>query len=157
MKATVVYPMMDGKILLGKKTKKIGVGKWNGFGGKQEPQDRTIEETAARELWEETGKGIQGNPEDLELHAIIDFDNGAFVNFQVYFYMLKKFTGEFKDTDEMVEISWHDKDNMPYDGMLAADRLFVGKIFAGEKFSANIKYNEDMSVVELIEFFPLHN
>lgn len=154
MNATVVFPVKDGKVLLGRKTKKIGVGKYNGFGGKQHG-DETIEHTAARELYEETGLGLKVDNKDLELCAIVDFDNGDFVHFKVYFYIANNFTGEFKDTDEMIDIDWFDVKNMPYDNMLAADKIFVEKIFNGEKFSAKIKYNKDMSEVLSTEFGEL--
>lgn len=156
MKATVVLPMRDDQVLMGKKTKKVGVGMWNGFGGKQEAEDMSMEHTAVRELYEETGSGIVGEMGDLELCAVVDFDNGGHgVNFEVYFYILKKFTGEYRDTDEMIDISWHDKNNIDYDNMLPADRQLFEKIFAGEKFSAKVTFSQDMKKVESIKFADL--
>jgi len=45
----------DGRVLLGRKTRKIGAGKWNGLGGRAEEFDASIEATARREVQEETG------------------------------------------------------------------------------------------------------
>jgi 8-oxo-dGTP pyrophosphatase MutT (NUDIX family) len=41
------------EVLLGMKKRGFGLGKWNGFGGKIEPTDETIEHAAAREITEE--------------------------------------------------------------------------------------------------------
>lgn len=42
------------RLLLGLKKRGVGVGKYNGFGGKLEAGE-TAREAAARELWEESG------------------------------------------------------------------------------------------------------
>jgi 8-oxo-dGTP pyrophosphatase MutT (NUDIX family) len=41
------------RILLGMKKRGFGSGKWNGFGGKVEPSDASIEHAACREMAEE--------------------------------------------------------------------------------------------------------
>lgn len=60
---SLVYPVgQDGRILLGRKKRGMGFGKWNGFGGKIEAGE-TMRECAARELFEESG--LKARPEDL--------------------------------------------------------------------------------------------
>ena len=45
---SLVYPVgQDGRILLGRKRRGMGFGKWNGFGGKIEAGE-TMRECAAR-------------------------------------------------------------------------------------------------------------
>ena len=44
----------ERQLLLGRKKRGFGEGKWNGFGGKLEPGE-TVEEAAVRELQEESG------------------------------------------------------------------------------------------------------
>lgn len=52
---SLVYPVRDdGSILLGRKRRGMGYGKWNGFGGKIEPGE-TMRQCACRELFEECG------------------------------------------------------------------------------------------------------
>jgi 8-oxo-dGTP pyrophosphatase MutT (NUDIX family) len=52
----VVIPTRpDGSVLLGRKARGFGAGKFCGFGGKVEHTDNSIEEAATRELYEETG------------------------------------------------------------------------------------------------------
>ncbi len=72
MRATsLVFPIYaDGKVLLGRKKRGMGFGKWNGFGGKIEDGE-TMRECAVRELYEECG--ISAAVEDLEFVADIYF------------------------------------------------------------------------------------
>jgi len=77
--------------------KKVGSGKWNGYGGKSEPTDKSIFHTACRELFEETGNGIVALPEDLIPKCEVDFffyDNNTDVaDWSVVFFLVKKFSG----------------------------------------------------------------
>lgn len=41
--ATVIYVIQNDKILLGYKKRGFGMGKWNGFGGKVEPNETIVE------------------------------------------------------------------------------------------------------------------
>lgn len=69
---SLVYPLDgQGRILLGRKRRGMGFGKWNGFGGKLEPGE-TMRQCAVRELQEECG--LTAAPEALELVADLYFD-----------------------------------------------------------------------------------
>ena len=62
---SLVFPVApDGRILLGRKRRGMGYGKWNGFGGKIEAGE-TMRECAARELFEECG--LTARPERLTM------------------------------------------------------------------------------------------
>ena len=62
---SLVFPVApDGRILLGRKRRGMGYGKWNGFGGKIEAGE-TMRECAARELFEECGLTVR--PERLTM------------------------------------------------------------------------------------------
>ena len=47
--STLVIIVEPSRILLGMKKRGFGVGKWNGFGGKVEAQDKTVMEGAQLE------------------------------------------------------------------------------------------------------------
>ena len=65
---SLVFPVAsDGRILLGRKRRGMGYGKWNGFGGKIEAGE-TMRECAARELFEECGLTVR--PERLRWWGI---------------------------------------------------------------------------------------
>lgn len=65
---TVCFLLSGDSILLAMKKHGHGVGKWNGVGGKAEP-DETIEQTAIREAQEEIGV----TPKELKKVARVTF------------------------------------------------------------------------------------
>lgn len=58
------------EILLGRKKRGFGVGKYNGFGGKKQ-ENETFRQCAVREIFEEVSLVVQ--PEDLIPVAIMNF------------------------------------------------------------------------------------
>ena len=71
---SLVFPVApDGRILLGRKRRGMGYGKWNGFGGKIEVGE-TMRECAARELFEECG--LTAKPERLTMVGDLYFPPG---------------------------------------------------------------------------------
>ncbi len=152
MKATLVFPIKNGHILLARKMKKVGAGKWNGFGGKPEPQDISIRDTACRELFEETGHGINTTPEDLIPKALIDFfffqNNSTTADFSVVVYTTETFSGEATGTEEMQTPTWFPIESIPYEEMLPADKEFIPKVLSAKNtFYGKVRFNEDMTLV----------
>src|SRR5687768_6008393 len=115
LEATVCFLRKDGKVLLAKKTRGIGAGSWNGYGGRIEAGE-SPEQTAVRELREETQEdpasygGVIAQQEDLEKIAVVDFHNsktdGSTFVCRVHFYFVEKWEGEPEVTEEMVEPTW---------------------------------------------------
>lgn len=145
--ATVSLLVKGNKVLLGLKTKKIGAGCRNGYGGGIE--NETIKHAAIRELEEETGKNsgkeyITTSEEHLEKVAIVDFCNtksdGETFVCRVHFFIIKKWIGEANETDEMVDPLFFDIDNLPLDQMMPADREFFPQILNGKKIVAKANY-----------------
>ena len=102
-KATVVFLLKDGKVLLAVKKKKVGAGRLNGFGGKPEGTE-TLRACAVRELFEESGEGFVVEEQDLLPRARIKFfnqeNNPDIPNMEVAFYVVSKWGGEAKETEE---------------------------------------------------------
>lgn len=159
MKATLTFIINDNKILLAQKKKKIGAGKWNGYGGKPEPSDTTIRDTACRELYEESGKGIVVALEDLVPCAVIDFfffSNDSLVpDWSVIVYIAKIFSGTASETDEAGEPRWFPFDQIPYAEMMPGDELFLSKMLKGESFFGTIRFNEEKTAVIGSSFEPM--
>lgn len=71
---TIIFPIQDNYIFLANKKRGFGAGYLNGYGGKKQPDDLTIEDTAVRELQEEAG--VRALTQDLEKVAVIEFYEG---------------------------------------------------------------------------------
>lgn len=138
IEATVVYPVRaDGTVLLAKKTMKIGMGCWNGYGGGRE-EGETLEQTAVRELYEESG--LIADTKDLEKIAILHAHNhktdGKIVPCAVHFYQAQHCNGEPKSTEEMTDPTWFSVANLPLNDMMPADALWVPSALSGKNSSS---------------------
>ena len=141
MKAVLIYPIKNNKILLGLKQQKVSAGLFSGYGGKQKKEE-TMTATALREFFEETGKRTICSAKDFEPVAIINFslnysDKESF-SMRVFCYTLSYFLGELKDNDEMKNHTWFSFDKIPYKKMLPDYQVFLPKILRGEKFIGEI-------------------
>lgn len=148
---SLVYPVRaDGKILLGRKRRGMGYGKWNGFGGKIEAGE-TMRECAARELFEESALIVR--PEDLVLAGDLYFHQPSDPEWShagvVYF--ARNWTGEARLSEEM-EPKWFLPEAFPYEEMWMADRIWLPMILAGKKIRGTIYFAEDGETVYDSEF-----
>ena len=130
----IVY--LQPKILLGMKKRGFGVGRWNGFGGKLE-SDETVEESAIRELKEESG-----------VEAVDMFKNGM-INFafesneevlEVHIFSVNSFKGEPIETEEM-RPEWFPVDEIPYGNMWTSDKYWLPLLLEGKKFRGNFLFD----------------
>lgn len=146
LNATICCLKKGNQILLALKTKKIGMGRWNGYGGGIEPGENA-KIAAVRELKEETGekepgddKGIIALPEDLEKIALVDFHNtksdGSTFVLRGHIYLVHKWTGELKETEEMINPTWFNIDQIPYEQMMPADKDILPFALSGKKIKA---------------------
>jgi 8-oxo-dGTP diphosphatase / 2-hydroxy-dATP diphosphatase len=129
MTLTLCLHRRDGKILLGKKKRGFGAGKWNGFGGKVE-EGETVEQAARREMAEECGLtptamrkcgelsfAFEGNTQQLDVHV---FDVTAA-------------DGEPTATAEMEPV-WFPEGEIPFAEMWADDPHWMPLYLAGKSF-----------------------
>lgn len=123
------------KVLLGLKKRGFGLGKFNGFGGKMEPNE-TMRACSARELAEESG--IEVSPELLQRRGVLDFNmlsggmtlaNGKIasrIEVHIYSCKLSETRGDLCETDEM-KPTWFDIDAVPLEKMWADDEYWLRK------------------------------
>ena len=144
--ATVVLLKRDDKYCLAKKKRPIHTdGKvlknteniYNGYGGKKDPEDKTILDTAIRELYEETGC-VVASAEDLQLKCVLnsfwdvleaEIENKNNPTMQIYFYVLEKWTNEPRETDEMGEPEWFNVNDIPVHAMPSDNGFFLNKCY----------------------------
>lgn len=159
--ATCCFPLKDNKILLAIKAKYIGQGCWNGYGGGIETGENPAE-AAVRELEEESG-GVIASPENLEKVAEIDFHNtksdGKIFVCKVHFYLVRDWRGEIRETEEMLNPTWFEINNLPIDELMPADKYWLPVVLSGKKIKASPKLGpfqkillEDFEIEEVDSF-----
>lgn len=117
-----------------KKKRKVNAGKWTSYGGKIDAGETELE-CAKREL--ESESGLQVNIHDLQKVAIIDFFNSETDVWRVHTYIITKFSGTPKSTEEMAEPKWFDIDTLDFDTMPWSDVYWLPLL---------LKYNKKLTV-----------
>jgi len=155
--ATLCFPIRSGEVLLAEKQRKIGAGYLNGFGGRVEAIDRSLQETNTREIEEEIGIKIKNAKKMGEIAFHNPSDEEKLKRMKVHIFTATKWDGEPAETDEMKKIAWYKIDSLDYDKFLPADRLFIPQILEGKSVKGLIEYNDDWSVksssIEEVEGF----
>ena len=141
--ATLVYPVRDSEVLLATKTRKIGAGCLNGWGGGVD-QGESIRASAAREFFEETG-GAKVNENELEKIGIVHFKNhksdGVVFVCIVHVYSTKKWTADIISTDEMKNPRWYLISQITQEKLMPADPFWLPRMLTGEKGIAWAEYD----------------
>ena len=131
--------LREGEILLARKKRGFGVGKWNGAGGKPEPGE-PIERTAIRETEEEFGV----TPRDLRRVATLDFffpqtPEYAGWDQQVCVFVGEAWDGEPTESEEMAP-RWFPLDALPLAAMWPDDVHWLPLVLAGKRLRAHFLY-----------------
>ena len=128
--STLCLLVKENQVLLGMKKRGFGAGKWNGIGGKLEDGE-TIEQAAVRELEEEIG--ARAEIEDLKKTGEINFyfkDKPEW-NQRVHVFILEKWKGELKESEEMSP-RWFLHKEIPFGEMWQDDIHWLPKVLSGK-------------------------
>jgi len=141
---TLVLIRNEDKILLGMKKRGFGKGKWNGFGGKVEPNE-TVIQGAIREVKEECGVDLTSN--DLVKLGLIDFEfENDPIHLEGHIFEANNYSGEITESEEM-EPRWFEISNMPYDKMWDSDQFWHSYFFQRQKFQSYFLYDNDDKIL----------
>lgn len=142
LEATLCFLVDGGRVLLAMKTKKIGVGCWNGYGGGIEPGE-SPEQAAVRELAEESG-GITVASGDLEKVAVLDMENhrsdGGVFSCRVHVYLVHRWSGAAAETEEMKTPTWFGFDEVQRLRLMPADKVWLPLVLQGRKLMVQATY-----------------
>ncbi|NKB87694.1 MAG: NUDIX domain-containing protein [Acidobacteria bacterium] len=136
-RATLLFIIKDGKILLIRKKRGLGAGKINGPGGKLDPGE-TWEEAAIREVEEE----ILVTPTDVRECGELRFQFVDGYSIHVRVFAAAHFEGAPTETNEAIPL-WFDLDAIPYAEMWADDELWFPMMFAGTRFTGRFIFDDD--------------
>jgi 8-oxo-dGTP diphosphatase len=128
IRATLMFIVTDGKVLLIEKLTGIGKGKVNGPGGKIDPGE-TAEQAVIRECQEE----LHITPLDGMKMGELCFSMTDIPDIHCHVYIATKFSGEPKATREAIPL-WRAISEIPYEMMWEDDRYWLPKMLDGEKF-----------------------
>ncbi|MDY3974601.1 8-oxo-dGTP diphosphatase [uncultured Veillonella sp.] len=161
MKPTTLCLIINEKnqILLGRKKRGFGAGKYNGFGGKKQ-DDESFRACAVREIFEEVSLVVK--PEDLEPVALMNFQfpYEEELNHINYTYIVRNYEGIPLESEEM-EPQWFNFEDIPYEAMWKGDDMWIPKVLKGQlghvllifgRDNDSVLYSEFKDVGELKEF-----
>ncbi|PIR89820.1 DNA mismatch repair protein MutT [bacterium (Candidatus Gribaldobacteria) CG_4_10_14_0_2_um_filter_33_15] len=137
------------EILLAMKKRGFGAGKWNGVGGKFDPEkDKNVLEAAIREAKEEIGVLIK----DLEKVAVLDFyfpevPEDFNWNQTVHVFIAKDWEGKPEESEEMLP-KWFSFDEIPLSGMWDDDKFWLHHVLEGKKLKAEFIFNKKEQVIK---------
>ncbi|MFA6322352.1 MAG: 8-oxo-dGTP diphosphatase [Candidatus Buchananbacteria bacterium] len=118
------------EVLLIKKKRDFGAGKFNGVGGKVEPGEDLLA-AVIREVKEEVGLDVI----NLQALGFIEFiwpKEKSDWNQRCYIYRTNDFIGEPVETDECCP-HWFSFDQIPYDQMWDDDKYWYAQVLAGQE------------------------
>lgn len=137
-RATLLFIIKEGRILLIRKKRGLGAGKINGPGGRLEPGE-TPEEAAIRETQEELGITALSPSLRGELH--FQFVDGYSLFCSVF--TAPDFRGEPIETDEATPL-WTALEAIPYEEMWADDQHWLPGMLEGRHFRGFFHFDGDV-------------
>lgn len=143
--ASLVFLIKEKQILLAMKKRGFAAGKWNGSGGKPQPEDINIEATARREMLEET----MVTPRKLKKVAILNFyflDKSDWSQ-QVVVFLTQNWQGTPTETEEMAP-KWFNINEIPFDQMWEDDPLWLPKVLDGKIIEGDFLFDENQKMLE---------
>ena len=136
-RATLLFVVREGQVLLIRKLRGLGAGKINGPGGRLEP-DETPAQAAVREVREEIGIV----PDGLVHHGELRFQFTDGYSIHVWVYRADRYSGTLVSTDEAIPL-WIPLDEIPYDEMWADDRIWLPLLLDGRRFDGRFLFDGD--------------
>jgi 8-oxo-dGTP diphosphatase len=144
-KATLLFVLRDGHILLINKKTGLGAGKINGPGGRIDPGE-TAREGAIREVEEELCVTPTGVREAGELS--FQFVDGYSLHGSVF--TASGYDGALCETREAAPL-WTPLARIPYDRMWADDALWLPLMLDGKGFRGYFVFDGDTMLDSLVE------
>lgn len=130
MRATLLFIVQEGRVLLIRKKRGLGAGKINGPGGRIEPDESPLQ-GAIREVQEE----LHVTPLDPQLRGELHFDFTDGLRLHCWVFVAWAFTGTPTETVEAVPL-WTPLAELPLDEMWADDRHWLPALLEGKTFRA---------------------
>lgn len=153
--AVLCFLRQPEEILLARKTRGIGAGLRNGYGGFVEP-DETIEDAIHREVCQESKVCV--DPRFMSRSAVMSFHGsikgGQIFVCEVHVFFAYRWIGEPQATDEMSDPRWFPVDKMPYRDMMAIDRKWLPFILHDCLIIGTSHGHDERIEIDVVNGFP---
>jgi 8-oxo-dGTP diphosphatase len=136
-RATLLFVVRDGEVLLIHKKRGLGAGKINGPGGRLN-NGESPRQAAIREVQEE----LQVTPVGVEYCGELAFQFVDGLSIHVEVFRASDCEGEPQETDEAKPL-WTPVDKIPFAQMWADDRHWIPLMLARQKFSGRFLFDGD--------------
>ncbi len=147
-RATLLFVIRDGQILLIRKKRGLGAGKVNGPGGRIE-EGESPAQCAVREVEEELGV----TPTNLRFGGELAFQFIDAYSIHVHVFSATDCRGDAVETEEAIPL-WTPVDAIPYDEMWADDRYWLPLLLSGEPFKGRFIFDGDAMLDYVLEGSP---
>ncbi|MDR2524393.1 MAG: 8-oxo-dGTP diphosphatase [Candidatus Nomurabacteria bacterium] len=140
---TLCYLRHGDKVMLAEKQRKVGAGKYNGYGGKLEAGE--MPELA---MLRETREEICVTPTVYKKLAEILFCNPDDERIRMHTFVATEWDGKPTATDEMKKLEWFQIDKIPYDKLMPCDYKWIDYVLGDQACKGVIYYDENWNVDE---------
>lgn len=137
MRATLVFVVNDGHVLLIRKKRGLGAGKINGPGGKIDPGETGLQ-AAIREAQEE----IRITPKQIDKFGELLFQFVDGLSIHCHVFKANDFEGTPQETGEAIPM-WTPVDNIPFEEMWEDDRIWLPLMLKGQRFTGRFLFDDD--------------
>jgi 8-oxo-dGTP diphosphatase len=137
-RATLIFVIRDGQILLIRKKRGLGAGKINGPGGRIEPGESALA-CALREAEEE----LRVTPTGVRPRGELSFQFLDGYGIHVSVFSAEGCEQVARETDEAAPL-WTALGEIPYDEMWEDDRIWLPLLLAGETFRGRFVFDGDV-------------
>jgi len=135
---TLLFLIKEDQILLAMKKRGFGSGRYNGVGGKIEPNE-TVEQAMIRECQEEIEVTPTNYWKVAEHDFLVEGENAWRMYAHVYF--CDAWQGEPHETEEMAP-HWFNRSNIPYDKMWQDDAHWLPQVLEGQKLFGYFTFDD---------------
>ena len=147
---SLCFPLRGSQISLAMKKRGFGANRWNGYGGKPEEGDSSVEDTAIRELFQESGIIVKKKALKKVSEIEFFFTQKPEWDQCVHTYFIYEWEGEPQETEEM-RPQWFDIGSIPYGEMWPEDKLWLPRVILGEKIKGKIYFKDLEGHAEKVE------
>jgi len=148
-RATLLFVVRAGSMLLIHKKRGLGAGKINGPGGRIDAGETPMQ-AAVREVREE----LCVTPLGVSLCGTLRFQFTDGYGMHVTVFRAQDCEGEPRETEEAVPL-WVDVERIPYGRMWADDEHWLPLMLAGRPFHGRFVFNADTMLDHRVEEGPL--